>query len=192
VGRTEKSWSASSLLIEIFSIVLGVLLALALSEWNEDRNHRELAQAALQNVNNEIRSNAETLHLIHDNNTATLAAIEADPGPDGDESLTFIPGAQLQETAWEALLSTGLSAHLDYQTVLSLSEMYAIQRVYKESGVQVSEAAMHSTAVSAAMGTELDDRHFTQQFKGYFGLLTQIEAQLLEAYDEVLSALEQS
>ena len=97
-------------------------------------------------------------------------------------SNSSIPGIQLQETAWEAFLAAGLSGYVDYETILKLSQMYAIQRVYKQTGMQVSESAMNATAYATATGTVLDDQHFQEQFIGYFQLLTQIEAQLLDVY----------
>lgn len=187
--KKPKSISIPTLLLEVFSIVLGVLLALALSEWSEDRQNRERADSAMQNVVNEIRANTETLRLIHKNNADTITIIKSE-NRDKDDPLTIIPGAQLQETAWDALLSTGLSSFVDYETILNLSQMYAIQRVYKEAGQQVGSAAMQSTAYAAAMGTELDNDHFLQQFVGYFELLSSIEAQLLVEYSKILGQLD--
>jgi hypothetical protein len=188
--RKRKSWSAPALALEVFSIVLGVLLALALSEWAADREHHRLAQAALLNVSQEISSNLETLTFIHENNVQTVNAITAQSESDTDESLSIIPGIQLQETAWESLLATGMSGYVNYDTILSLSKMYAIQRVYKQMGMQLSESAMNATAYAAAVGTTLDDHHFQEQFIGHFLLLTQIEAQLLSSYRDALDTLD--
>ena len=187
--------STKALALEVFSIVLGVMLALALSEWADDRDNYKLAQSALQNVSREIGSNLETLTLIHENNLATVNALLAQPGSDGDETLSIIPGIQLQETAWEAFLTTGMSGYVNYDTILSLSNMYAIQRVYKQTGSQLSESAMNATAYAIALGTNVDERHFQEQFIGYFQLLTQLEAQLLSSYrdaqDQLVSASDQ-
>ena len=43
--------------IEVFSIVLGVLLALAVSEWQEDKHHQERTAAALLSVRAELEGN---------------------------------------------------------------------------------------------------------------------------------------
>ena len=188
--RKRKSRSAPALALEVFSIVLGVLLALALSEWADDRENHRLAKSALLNISQEISSNLETLTLIHENNVQTVNAITAQSEPDADESLSIIPGIQLQETAWESFLATGMSAYVNYDTILSLSKMYAIQRVYKQTGMQLSESAMNATAYATALGTTVDDRHFQEQFIGYFQLLTQIEAQLLSSYRDGLDTFD--
>ncbi len=189
-NRKRKSRSASALALEVFSIVLGVLLALGLSEWADDRENHRLAQSALVNVSREIGSNFETLTIIHANNLATVDALTAQPESAADESGSFIPGIQLQETAWEAFLATGMSGYVNYDTILELSKMYALQRVYKQTGMQMSESAMNATAYATALGTTVDEHHFQAQFIGYFQLLTQIEVQLLDSYIDALDKID--
>ena len=188
--RKRKSRSAPALALEVFSIVLGVLLALGLSEWADDRENHRLAKSALLNISKEISSNLETLTLIHENNVQTVNAITAQSESNADESQSFIPGIQLQETAWEAFLATGMSGYVNYDTILELSKMYAIQRVYKQTGTQMSESAMNATAYATALGTTVDERHFQEQFIGYFQLLTQIEVQLLDSYMDALDRID--
>ena len=188
--RKRKSRSAPALALEVFSIVLGVLLALGLSEWADDRENHKLAKSALLNISKEISSNLETLTLIHENNVQTVNAITAQSESNADESQSFIPGIQLQETAWEAFLATGMSGYVNYDTILELSKMYAIQRVYKQTGMQMSESAMNATAYATALGTTVDERHFQEQFIGYFQLLTQIEVQLLDSYQDALDRID--
>jgi len=180
--------SLPTLALEVFSIVLGVLLALALSEWAEEREHQSLASSALVNVTQEINSNLETLILIHDNNVETIETLKA--SVDSDENRNIIPGLQLQETAWEALIASGLSSYVEYDTLLALSATYSLQGVYKHTATQLVDAVMSATAHSVALGTVLDDRHLQEQFMGYFELLIQIEAQLLDAYRDTLDSFD--
>jgi hypothetical protein len=166
--------------LEFASIVVGVLLALGLSEWAEDRENRGLAETALVNIQNEIGANQQILLLIHENNVKTIEMIaNADSSA---EDRNIIPGMQLQETAWEALLTTGLSAYVDYDKLLALSELYGMQRIYKQTGQQLTQSVMNATAYSVALGTQIDNDHFRDQYVVYFKLLTTIEAQLLDAY----------
>jgi hypothetical protein len=191
IGK-QKSWSAPTLALEVFSIVLGVLLALGLSEWADEREHQTLATSALMNITSEISSNFETLTIIHENNVTTVSLITAQSRSDADESRSIIPGLQLQETAWETFLDTGLSSYVNYDVILTLSKMYALQRVYKQTGMQVSESAMNAAAYSTALGTTLDEHHFQEQYLGYFQLLTQIESQLLSSYKIALDTIDPS
>ena len=77
---TDRS-SIKKALLEIFSIVLAVLLALGVSEWQEDRRESELAAIALENVRMELESNRTTLEVIHENNTKTIDAAAAARSP---------------------------------------------------------------------------------------------------------------
>ena len=174
------------LLIEVFSIVLGVLLALGVNQWREQKGNETLARAALANVVSELESNLKLLTLINTNNAAALESISEQ---EGDEPVVFVPGLQLQETAWGSLLSTGVSAYVDYSTILKISETYAIQDVYKGLGAQVTQAEMTATAYSVAAGTVVDDQVLKSEFLGYFELLVEIERQLLESYGSALESL---
>ena len=73
-----------SLLLEVASIVLGVLLALAVNEWQQDREKAELAHTALTNIASELAANAAILESIHDNNVSTIDAVNAAAGSEED------------------------------------------------------------------------------------------------------------
>jgi len=182
--------SLPALAVEFFSIVLGVLLALGLSEWVEEREHQALARSALVNVTQEIGSNLKTLILIHDNNVETIAILKAPTDQRSDQPRSIIPGLQLQETAWDALVAAGHSSYIKYDTLLTLSATYSLQEVYKHTATQLSDAAMSATAYSVALGTVVDDAHLQEQFMGYFELLVQIESHLLDAYRNALDSLD--
>ena len=186
--RASRDWSAKGLIIEVLSIVLGVLLALGLSEWSEERQHRAQADTALANILLEIESNQAVLVTIHDNNTATSAAMRATSSGE-EQNQNFIPGLQLQETAWEAFLSTGLSHYANYDDVLALSQLYSIQDIYKQAGGQLVEASMQVSAFAVVQEREIDDDQFQKQFLVYFEMLSAIEEQLLISYDEVVAEL---
>jgi hypothetical protein len=170
----------SAMAMEFVSIVLGVLLALVLSEWAADRENKQLADAALTNIHVEIDDNRRALQIIHENNLATVAAL-SDQSADDDRQ--FIPGMQLRETAWSTFLETGLSAYIEYDIVLELSQLYSIQQIYKQTGQHLIEASMTASAVAAASGTEIDNDHYAAVFLDYFQILTAIEQQLLDSYE---------
>ena len=185
-----KRWPIQKLAIEVFSIVLGVLLALAVNEWNEQRSHEIQADSALQNISNELLSNLEVLKLIHENNTATVDAIMAEQVSESEENRNFIPGLQLRETAWDTLLSTGLSNYVQYERILVLSRAYSMLGLYKNTGMQLTNAAMTASAYAAATGTEVDNDSLAKKFINYFELLLQIEEILLTSFQEALDQLD--
>jgi hypothetical protein len=187
-STTHPKWSIKTLLIEVFSIVLGVLLALGLSQWSEERQHRAQADIALANILLELESNETLLVAIHDNNTATITAMK-EASPDEEQNQSFIPGLQLQDTAWEAFLSTGLSNYANYDDVLALSQLYSIQNIYKQAGLQLVEASMQMSAFAVVQEKEIDDHQYLEQFLVYFEMLSAIEGQILISYDEVVAEL---
>ena len=187
----EYSRSLKTILIEVFSIVLGVMLALGVSEWQQEREYAQLADTALANVARELESNLEVLTRIHENNAETIRLSEA--GTD-DENATsedrqFIPGVQMRSTAWDTLLSSGLANHIDYRLLLSLSEIYSGQGIYRQMGLQIVEASMSMAAIATVNRTEIDNALFREQFGNYFNMLLQMEEALLEGYEETLASL---
>ena len=187
---SSKRWPIQKLAIEVFSIVLAVLLALAVNEWNERRSHEIQANSALQNISNELRSNLKLLNLIHENNVATVDAMTAEANSESEDSQNFIPGLQLQETAWDTLLSTGLSNYVGYERILVLSRTYSMLALYKKTGTQLTSAAMTASAYAAATGTSVDNDSFSKEFIGYFEMLLQIEEILLTSFQEALDHLD--
>lgn len=185
-SKSRYDVSFKALAIEVVSIVVGVLLALGLSEWSEERKYREQAEIALDNIASEIRANHKLLTAIHDNNIATIQAMSDERDPGAGEDRNFIPGLQLRETAWETFLSTGLSNYTSYDRILVLSQLYSIQDIYKLTGRQLVDASMTMSAYAAVRETDIDNDHFQKQFVTYFKLLSDIEAQLLISYDSVI------
>jgi len=59
--QITNSKTMARIALEVFSIVLGVLVALAVSEWQEGRQLQERTQAALGNVRTELAQNVKIL-----------------------------------------------------------------------------------------------------------------------------------
>ena len=175
--------SIGSIILEVSSIVLGVLLALGVSEWQEQREKDELAKIALGNIHIELQANQIILSKIHDNNIETIK-LSAN-GEDGEDAL-FIPGVQVRATAWDAMLSSGISSHVDYLLLLELSEVYSMQSIYRETGMKLVEASMSMSAMAAVNQVDVDNDHFMSQFLSYFQMLLLMEESLLKGYEVAL------
>ncbi len=181
--------TGGSLILEVFSIVLGVLFALAASEWQQARENDERAAVALHNVLLELQANQDVLTRIHENNRLTIETAQS-PEPEEDVSLRFIPGVQVRSTAWETLLSSGISEYIEYELLLSLSETYSMQAVYRETGMKLVDASMSMAAMATVGQQEIDDSTMIGQFMGFFTMILSIEETLLETYGESLSLLQ--
>jgi hypothetical protein len=185
----QSTQSIRTVAVEVFSIVLGVMLALGVSDWQEQRDRQEQAEIALDNIERELRWNLDLLTRVHANNAATIEAMDEED-PNSDEDRNLIPALQLRETAYQTLLSAGIANFVEYELVLSLSEAYSTQGVYKQIGRQLSESAMNMAAYATVAGTTIDNQNFQEQFRAYFEMMVMAETQLLKAYEKTLSDLD--
>ena len=180
--------SIRKLLIEVISIVIGVLLALGVDQWNENRNHIRDAKEALINIKNELGTNYELLEYLHKNNFAvyndTSSANSA-----AAENGGFIPGLQLQDTAWDTFLNTGIANYVEYDLLYAISQVYSIQDIYKSFGMQLIEADMSINVLSAALGQADGAANSAEALRPRFGFLLLIEEQLLESYSNQIEKM---
>ena len=140
----------------------------------------------------ELQANQEILTRIHENNVQTIETAQAAAGEDSEserESRPFIPGVQVRDTAWQALLDTGVSSYIDYELLLSLSETYSMQAIYKETGMHLVNASMTMAATATVHRAEIDNEVMQGHFMGYFTMLLTMEETLLNSYRESMKLL---
>jgi hypothetical protein len=178
--------------LEVFSIVLGVLVALAVSEWQESRQIQERTQAALDNVNTELAQNLKLLEIVHDKNVALTGQLARDPGA-LDQDATFLPALQISDAAWETLRATGLAGYVDLDLMMQLSETYSLIDVYRRSGYSLVDANLQVLATATATKQDMDTINssdlFARNFSGYFELIVNVEAALIDSHRRVLEPL---
>ena len=174
-------------LIELFSVVLGVILALMLSQWSENRSIDKKVNIALTNIANEMHANTKLLNIVHKQNSLVFQdSTETDTTENSD---TFTPVIQLQDTAWKTFLSTGLSTNIEYELLLSLSQVYSIQDVYKSFGTKIVESYLNITALTILLGDETKEDEIDEQIKENLEMVYNAEEPLLELYAEALIQL---
>ncbi len=188
--KLTSSTSFKTIIIEFFSIVLGVLLALGVNQWRENANNEERAEAALVNIKNEIESNKKTLQIIYENNRQTLEAINKNAAENEDSEHTYIPGIQLSNIAWTTMLNTGITNYIDYDLMLQLSATYSIHDVYKQTAKSFVDANLTLSAYSIALGNEVNNDQMAEGFKDTFLMLNELESQLIDTYEATLDTLE--
>ncbi len=177
--------------LEVFSIVLGVLLALAVSEWQENRNNTERASVALTNVRAELQSNLNLLQLIYPNNSKIVEGIESDQA-NTPEDATVIPGVQMRSSAWQTLATTGLGNFVEYQLLIELSQLYSMIEVYKQTAYSFIGSNMDLAATATALDRSVDNERFSENFLGFFQMLVQIEEALIEAHQNAIASIDQA
>lgn len=177
--------------LEVFSIVVGVLLALAVSEWQEDRSNAEKAGVALANIRAELQSNLDLLEVIHPNNSQVVESISSDE-TENPEDESVVPGVQMRSSAWQTLAGTGLSNFIDYDLLIELSQLYSMIDVYKQTAYGFINANMSLVATSTAMDREVDNERFAENFLDFFQMLVQIEAVLIEAHEKTIRSIDEA
>ncbi len=190
--RRRPSRTLTQIAIEVGSIVLGVLLALAVSQWEEDRSNRERAESALGNVRSELADNLSLLETVHARNSALVERLAA--GQQVTDEENFVPGLQVADAAWQALSSTGLAGFVDYDLLIELSRLYVIIDVYRRAAYGLVDANFTLMATATALGKRVDDKEmqslFAENFLAQFTLLVGIESVLIEAHRETLVRLD--
>jgi hypothetical protein len=124
-------------LLEVASVVFAVLVALAVDEWNEDRELREQASRARASVIAELEGNLAELEAgtvssraMADSASAVLSRIRS-----GEEvGSVGVQGSlpDFSDAAWETARVTGIVSHMDYDWVLQTARVYETQDITQE------------------------------------------------------------
>lgn len=169
------------LLVEFLSVVIGVLIALAVDEWNEDRQNQNKADLALDNIRLELKDNLDILEYLHPNNLAVMSVVF--DSVQADTQQNFLPGIQLQETAWQTLMSTGVAAYIPYEELFQVSQIYTIQEIYKRSGNQILDSFVNSRSLFMALEKDLSDEEIFESNRSGLEMMMYLETNLLEALE---------
>jgi len=178
-------------LTEVLSIVIGVLLALAVNEWNENRIQTGKADEAIQNIVHEIDSNIKLMVIVNKNNKAVIKLLNNESLASSNEknNQQFLPGLQIQDTAWKTLQSTGVSQHIKYSTLYMLSTVYSLQEIYKKLGYNlIQNVANHRILLSVKDKSVLDSID-SKVFLTDMELIESVESALLSNYKKTLEQL---
>ena len=188
---SRRSFSRAGL--EALTIVIGVLAALAVSEWQESRHIQERIQSALWNVQTELENNLEILEFVHSNNVTLVEQLAEDANAVEQDS-QFLPALQITESAWQALGTTGLSGYVDFDLIVTLSETYSLVDVYRRTGYGLVDANLSVLATATATGRSMKDIDaadlFAQNFASHFQLIVDIESALIAAHQSALATLD--
>ncbi|MDP3491488.1 MAG: hypothetical protein Q8R82_00115 [Hyphomonadaceae bacterium] len=124
-------------------VVVGVLLGLAVTEWQADAREQDEAQHALSGIIEEIGANTKAIAEARAYHEAKLVAMaEAQKANTKLDFRTFDRGfvapAQVSSAAWTSASEVGALSHLPFDQVLSLSKVYAQQAAYMQQQATVS------------------------------------------------------
>ena len=134
--------SVSKIIWEIFAIVLAVLLALALDNYNENRKEKKLAEYALQSILTEVENNLASIKENYQKNQERLEQLiltrdtlikMGKEALDGGISL-YYEQTILSNGAWEMAKLTGTTQQLSPDLLQDLSQIHSLQQMYATTG----------------------------------------------------------
>jgi hypothetical protein len=128
-------WTA--FLVEMASIVASVLLALWVSDWNEQRKEAARGEEAIAGIRRELDGNRTRLNEssnYYREIAATIDKLRESPSPDAPDRFTQLPGWRgiqaplLTDDVFSAALSTQVLGSIEFDVVSNLSQAYGALR----------------------------------------------------------------
>ena len=190
--------------LHLFTITIGLLIALALENAAEAVHHRHQRQEAEATIREEMTENREELAKADvaikselDNMIAVLGYLQArsqgkDPSA-GRISLGFSM-VHLQNAGWRTAAATGAVQYMDYKTVQQFAQSYDLQDVYNGLQKQTLDNYLNLNSHVAAKN---DPKSLTPQeaeatmpdvrvTMAHLGAMRDFSRGLLQSYNEAL------
>lgn len=196
--------SVKDFFLHIFTITVGILIALGLEQSLEAYHHYQLANEARANIVSEIRDNkrevdngvrgATKLNQQY-RHALEMMDLFIKHKPLANESMTLVyPITQLSSTSWSTAQSTGALSFMNYQEVKDFSGAYALQeelRNQEQQQFQTYELALSGIANGGPgnmSGQELQaSKQEIKRTMAALYVIEQLEGQLSKKYAEILS-----
>ncbi len=182
------------LLLEVFFIVLGVMMALAANEWRENRALDKRTDAALENIRLEILRNQQTLQqrlpyheALRDSLDSYLPEIRNTSFPNVSErrlgmqrGLYFL---LVYDAAWQTALTSQVLSNVDYEMLTVLSTIYQVQ-------AYLQTVEERTTRIISPNNLRKENLYYAFiLFRPAIRDIVGLEQNLLSLYDEALQRL---
>ena len=132
------SWLPRTI-VESALIVISILLALALDEWQEDLEIQELIDRSIVNFQNELTQNKSRIEDIGVYHRGVLQVLQRRTFVSDSQSLeefrNIMEALQpivLTSSAWETAVATGALGRMDYELVSALTLTYNTQQRFDD------------------------------------------------------------
>ena len=142
--------SRREFLFHMFTVVLGILIALAMEGAVEWFHHRALVREARENILAEVRKNKETVDKsiedIHQREaelmhiTDLMHKVQGDRNAIKNQSMHFgITMRDLYSTAWQTATTSGAVTYMKYDELIKYTDVYLTQ----QSFISLQEQALN-------------------------------------------------
>ncbi|NOZ62371.1 MAG: hypothetical protein GXO74_11905 [Calditrichaeota bacterium] len=201
MGEKKNYFATSKFLLEMFSVIFAILLALVVNEWRTSHANKILAHEALLKIRREISSNHEIVHkllnmnkLVKKNQLKAYNAIKKEIRTNSSHNIEdhikqkfpfqFMTQA-LKKTAWNSSNLTHAVEFFDFSIVEVLSETYEDQKLH----TRVNEKILDRLASPGLFKKET----MISEMSSFFMLLEmyfQITESLLKEYENCLRVID--
>lgn len=156
LNATRRSWfrresiSLGDVVLQLFIVVFGILLALAIDDWKKSRETAQNVADAMKSVSTELAANQAAMRAQHEHLqtlTAALAKIQADTPARPCNEYEGWNGAGipvLLDAAYETAIATQAFAHMDFERAQAVAEAYGRQKMYIEAHGKLLDLLMRS------------------------------------------------
>ena len=135
-------------LLHLFTITIGLLIAVGIEGAVERHHHTELAREAADTMNAEIRKNEDTMvdaltsiaqqRRQMDANLERIGRVQADPKQDVNIDASYA-AKSLEETAWRTAQATGALAYMRYDQAEKYSSIYNTEHEFLNAQDRLAE-----------------------------------------------------
>jgi hypothetical protein len=192
--------------LEVFSVVLGVLVALGVDGWSADRALQRRADRAQAAIMAEVRANMVELDnaltsletaaeqgpfkaaAAGDAGLAPLGERDAQTGSGGKALALEAPRAgtldltlpEFSRAAWQTSQMTDATVRLDFDWLIMVAKAYETQALYSELSIDVVRSV-------AELGTA-NQKAVANRMSGQLSVLLDVHRALVETYRTILAA----
>lgn len=143
--------------LHLFTITIGLLIALSLEGWVEFEHHRHLAHQAEDGLRAEIANNVHEAdrqrQMIKDGQKKlettqkTLAEMRAHPHAKRGPLLLQFGVGGFDDMSWKTAQNTGAIAYMPYKDAQTFSDIYVVQDIYLKMGLNELEDVANATSL---------------------------------------------
>ncbi|MGA7155871.1 MAG: hypothetical protein WBY53_03440 [Acidobacteriaceae bacterium] len=144
--------NAGEFFLHLFTITIGLLIAVGIEAGVERYEHHELAAEARQTMTAEIRDNAhnadDALAAVDQEqkkmaqNVAAIEKVQLKPNDPANDHLNIDIGyrtVDMQDTAWRTAQATGALSYMPYKEAETFSDIYTDEQTFAASERKLAE-----------------------------------------------------
>lgn len=184
-----KFYINQKLIFEFLSISFAVFLGLLLNQWNDNRNHQQLAEQSIYNISTEINKNKAIVENMLSNHRLIQTKVDSMLSKtdaiilenEADFDLTF---NIVRSTSWETAKLTQAIAYMDIDLVTAIAGLYAYQSYY--------ESIVKNYVLNSILNRPKDgDKELLKNVQHVLNAIIPIETNMIEYFQIVEKKLKE-